>query len=128
MSHVRFGFAAGCEAVAMPRQQKDILFPGYAPGSGLALQIYWAKGHTRGKVQNVKASLRRGVAIASHPAAKPELHQGRTFMSKLKGPATQVERLLQLNANLVFAVASLRAERRVGFRSGESPYANHPDQ
>ena len=22
--------------------------PGYAPGSGLALRIYWAKGHTKG--------------------------------------------------------------------------------
>ena len=30
MGHVRFGFAVGCEAVAMPRRQRPDYFPGYA--------------------------------------------------------------------------------------------------
>ena len=34
MGHVRFGFAAGCEAVAMPRRQQPEYSWGYAPGSG----------------------------------------------------------------------------------------------
>jgi transposase len=50
MGHLRFGFAAGCEAVATPRRTGQII-PGYAPGSGLALRIYWAKGRTKGLAQ-----------------------------------------------------------------------------
>jgi hypothetical protein len=43
IGHVRFGFAAGCEAVALPRRQPPDYFRGYAPGPGLALRIYWPK-------------------------------------------------------------------------------------
>jgi hypothetical protein len=32
MGHIRFGFAAGCAAVAMPPPAAARLFPGYAPG------------------------------------------------------------------------------------------------
>ena len=46
-----FGFAAGCEAVAVPRRRRPDLFPGYAPGSGFAPRVYWAKGRTRGRAQ-----------------------------------------------------------------------------
>jgi len=35
MGQVRFGFAAGCEAVAMPRRQQQII-PGLFPWSGLS--------------------------------------------------------------------------------------------
>jgi len=68
---VRFGFATGCEAVATPRRQQPDYFPGYALGSGLAPGIDWAKGRTKGIAQEHKALLRRGLAAASHPAAKP---------------------------------------------------------
>ena len=51
MGHVRCGFAAGCAAVAMPRRQQLDYSPGYAPGSGLAHRIYWAKGRTKGIAQ-----------------------------------------------------------------------------
>jgi len=44
---VGFGFAAGCEAVAMSRQHRPGLFPGYAPGSGCA-PVDWAEGRTKG--------------------------------------------------------------------------------
>src|SRR5436190_24120921 len=84
MSHVRLGFAAGCEAVAMPRQQHPALFAGYAPGPGFALRILWAKGRTKGITQNVKGASGRGRATASHPAAKPMLHRSRTFRTRLR--------------------------------------------
>ena len=32
-----FGFAARCEAMALPRRSESFLILGYAPGSGLAL-------------------------------------------------------------------------------------------
>jgi hypothetical protein len=51
MGHVRFGFAAGCEAGLCPTDSSKAIFPGYAPGSGLALRMYWAKGRTKGIAQ-----------------------------------------------------------------------------
>jgi hypothetical protein len=36
------------------------IIPGYAPGSGLALQIYWAKGRTKGIAQKWKGNLYGG--------------------------------------------------------------------
>ena len=60
MGHVRLGFAAGCEAVAMPRPQLSRFFPGYAPGPGFALRIYWARGRTKGTAQNAKRHLYGG--------------------------------------------------------------------
>ena len=33
MSHARFGFAAGCEAVAMPRRRQGFYILGYALGA-----------------------------------------------------------------------------------------------
>ena len=47
---VSFGFAAGCEAVAMPRQRSHIT-AGLCPGAGLALRTCWAKGRTEGVAQ-----------------------------------------------------------------------------
>jgi hypothetical protein len=36
------------------------IIPGYAPGSGLALRIYWAKGRTKGIAQKWKATSTAG--------------------------------------------------------------------
>jgi hypothetical protein len=38
----------------MPRRQPPDYFRGYAPGLGLALRIYWAKGRTQGIAQKCK--------------------------------------------------------------------------
>ena len=43
----------------MPRQNGQII-PGYAPGSGLALRIYWARGRTKGIAQKWKGDLYGG--------------------------------------------------------------------
>ena len=45
----------------MPRRQQSTWFAGYAPGSGLALRIYWAKGRTKGTAQRCK-----GISPAGH--------------------------------------------------------------
>src|SRR5882724_5040250 len=51
------------------------LFPGYAPGPGLALRIYLGRRPHQGRSPKVKkAPLRRGIATAAHQAAKPEPH------------------------------------------------------
>ena len=51
MGHVRFGFAAWMCGGGYAPPTAARLFPGYAPGSGLALWIYWAKGRTKGIAQ-----------------------------------------------------------------------------
>jgi transposase len=48
--HVRLGFAAGCEAVAVPRRHGQI-YLGAMPSFGLRPRVYWAKGRTRGIAQ-----------------------------------------------------------------------------
>jgi hypothetical protein len=60
MGHVRFGFAVRCEAVAMPRRQPPDYFRGCAPGPGLALRIYSAKGRTKGIAQKCKGTFTAG--------------------------------------------------------------------
>src|SRR5688500_16833581 len=50
MRNVWYGFAAGCEALAMPRRQKPDSCPGYAPGLGFAHE-FRAKGRTRGRAK-----------------------------------------------------------------------------
>jgi len=76
MGHVRFGFAAGCEAVAMLRRQQPDYSRATPPDPGLALRIYWAKGRTKGIAQKWKRHLYGGAKPPpSHPAAKPRPHQ-----------------------------------------------------
>jgi len=58
MSHVTFGFAAGCEG-AVPDNRARLL-PGYALGPGFARRIYWAKGRTKGLAQKCKWDLYGG--------------------------------------------------------------------
>lgn len=65
----RFGFAAGCEAEATPRQPLPRTFPGYARSPGSALTKF-GQGPPRGAAQHEKkAALRQGKAYASHQAA-----------------------------------------------------------
>jgi len=64
------------------------LIRGYAPGSGFALQTYWAKGRPRGIAQTQKARLRRGIATAAHPGAKPNPTGLMTFEAKLSFDVT----------------------------------------
>jgi hypothetical protein len=49
----------------------------------LPLRSYWAKGRTTGIAQNVKAVIRRGIATASHQAAKPDSNQEVTLRAEL---------------------------------------------
>jgi len=65
----RFGFAACCEAVAMPRYDAPD-YVGLALVRALPLVIDWAKGRTRGVAQTQQA-MYGGVAAASQQAAEP---------------------------------------------------------
>ena len=47
------------------------LFLGSALGPGVALRFCWAEGRTKGRAQKWNVRLRRGIATASHQAAKP---------------------------------------------------------
>jgi hypothetical protein len=51
MMHIRFGFAAGCEAVAVPRRQRRDLCPGYALGSGLFGQLVTGDRRAQSKLK-----------------------------------------------------------------------------
>ena len=79
MSHVSFGFAAGCAAVAMPRRQQQDYFPGYALGSGLALRIYWAQGRTKGIAQKCKGTSTAGHSHRRTSGGKAELEVANHF-------------------------------------------------
>jgi len=72
MCYVNFGFAAGCEAVALPRrQQPDI--PGLCPWSGLdPSDLLGQRPHSGHSPKIYKGHLYGGKATASHPAAKPK--------------------------------------------------------
>jgi hypothetical protein len=59
------------------------LFGGLCPWFGLSPLIYWAKGRTKGIARNERAVVRRGIATASHQAAKPKPDQRVTFRAKL---------------------------------------------
>ncbi len=80
--YVEFGFAAGCEAVALPRRHRPRSLSGYAPGLGVALTVIGPKA-TKGIAQRCMATLRRGLATASDPAAKPSLTSPMTFGARL---------------------------------------------
>ena len=71
----RYGFAARCEATALPRRRVFIGNLGYAPGSRscptVLITNHKAKGRTRGIARIGSRVLRRGRAVASHRAAKP---------------------------------------------------------
>ena len=67
-----FGFAAGCEAAALPRRRSAPYTLGYALGTKI-------KGQSPDQVD----SLRRGRATASHPAGKPNRAWRITFDAKL---------------------------------------------
>jgi len=59
---------------------------GYAPGPGLALRIYWAKGRTKGIAQKIRR--------ASHGGAKPPPHirrQSRTTNAGLLGQSQRFQ-------------------------------------
>ncbi len=47
MGHLGFGFAGGCEAVAMPRRQQPDYSQGYALVPGLALGLIGPKAALR---------------------------------------------------------------------------------
>jgi hypothetical protein len=68
-----YGFAARCEATAMPRRMLPLFISGYAPGLGCALETFALRGlaRTKGLAQRERTTSRRGVALASHRAAKP---------------------------------------------------------
>ena len=68
-----YGFAARCEATAMPRRMLPLFFSGYAPGLCCALETFALRGiaRTKGLAQRERTTSRRGVAVASHRAAKP---------------------------------------------------------
>ena len=83
MGHVGFGFAAGCEAVTMPRRQQPDYSPGYAR-FGLARSDLLGQGRIKGIALTCEKPLRRGIATASHPGAKPKRHQRRTFRARLR--------------------------------------------
>ena len=71
MGHARFGFAAGCEAVAMPRRTSSFVEnSGYALGAAFGPLIRGAEPEPGAKPELMRF-LRRGIATASHPAAKP---------------------------------------------------------
>jgi hypothetical protein len=57
----------------MPRRHQPDYSRATPSVPGLALEIYWTKGRTKGIAQHVNATLRRGIATASHQAAKPNL-------------------------------------------------------
>src|SRR5688572_2682968 len=61
---------------ALPRRNVLPTKLGFAPGSGNALR-FWATGRTRGTAPRYQALFRRGIAIASHRAAKPRNTSGR---------------------------------------------------
>ena len=56
----------------MPRRQQPDYSWGYALDSGLGLRIYRVKGRTKGIAQQLRGTLRRGIATAAHQAAKPK--------------------------------------------------------
>ena len=64
------------------------LFTGYAPGPGLALRIYWAKGRTKGVAQNVKRTSTAGQSHRLTSGGKAEATNG-----ELLGQSTAVQRL-----------------------------------
>jgi hypothetical protein len=68
----------------MPRRQTARLFPGYAPGSGLALRIYWAKGRNKGIAQNLKGTSTAGHSHRHTSGGKAEAAQTGTFRAGLK--------------------------------------------
>jgi hypothetical protein len=72
MGHVRFGFAAGCEAVAVPRRI-DAFMLGLCPRCGLWPNESEGLNPDQGQSPEFSGGCRRGIATASHPAAKPKL-------------------------------------------------------
>jgi len=59
---LKSGFAAGCEAEALPRRKRHFLILGLCPLSLI---------HIAGIARQLSSRCRRGRASASHPAAKP---------------------------------------------------------
>jgi hypothetical protein len=65
MDHLSIGFAAGCEAVAMPRRQKPIIF-GARPWSGLSpSDLLGQRPHQRAKPKKDKGLTSGGKAEAT---------------------------------------------------------------
>ena len=52
---------------------------GYALGTGLALQIYWANGRTKGIAQNIKGTLTAGQSHRLTSGGKAESALGGDF-------------------------------------------------
>jgi len=78
IGHLRFGFASGFEAVALPRRHRPVI-PGYARRSGLALQIYRAKGRTKGIAQKWKATSTAGHSHRLTSGGKAEAELAHNF-------------------------------------------------
>jgi hypothetical protein len=72
----------------MPRRHKPVL-PGYAPGSGLALRVYEAKGRTKGIAQKVKGTSTAGHSHRRTSSGKAEPESPITLEAKLKHLAIQ---------------------------------------
>ena len=82
--HLPNGFAAGCEAVALPRRERPSHFlRGSAPYLTPLLLVYPAEHQTRGRSpQTYKPRDTAGPSPASHQAAKPDpktLQDGGSF-------------------------------------------------
>jgi hypothetical protein len=85
MGHVRFGFAAGCAAVALcPADSSQIILV-LCPWSGLSpIGFIGPKAAPRAYPKNVRALLRRRIATPRTSGGKAEVtHQRSTFRANL---------------------------------------------
>jgi hypothetical protein len=80
MGCVRFGFAARCEAVAVPRR-KRLDYLGLCPWLALSPADLLAQGRIKGVAQNVKGIFTAGHSHRRTSGGKAEAQPARTFRS-----------------------------------------------
>ena len=71
--YVTYGFAAGCEAVAMPRRHLPVYFRGYAPRVSFALYLLGQRPH-QGHSPKLKSTRMAGQSHRLTSGGKAELN------------------------------------------------------